>query len=92
MAGKSKQVQWIVGIGAVVFIGVLIVSSFHQTKVEYEVCVDFKGGSHCATATGSTAEEVTRAAHDIDCEFLTHGRDEVMVCGSIAATSTRQIH
>jgi hypothetical protein len=91
MAGKTRQVRWIIGIGAIVFVGILIASSFHQTKIEYEVCVNFKGGSHCATATGSTEEEAIRTSHDIDCEFLAQGRDEIMACGEIAARSARKI-
>ncbi|MFZ0739442.1 MAG: hypothetical protein WA002_09600 [Candidatus Acidiferrales bacterium] len=91
MAGKSNQVRWIVAVAAILFIGVLIRSSLHQTQLKYEVCVNFKGGSHCATATGSTLEEAVRGAHDIDCEFLAQGRDEIMVCSDTESSSVRQI-
>ena len=41
MANKSKQVRWITISGGVLFVGILIWSSFRQTQVTYEVCTTF---------------------------------------------------
>jgi hypothetical protein len=79
-ANKSAQFTWIVVIGAIIFVGVLVYSSFQQTRQRYEVCVTFKGGSHCATAAGSSYDQAVRSAQAIDCQLLTNGRDENMVC------------
>ena len=80
MAKKSNQMRWIIVIGALVLFGVLIYSSFQQTRQRYEVCVSFKGATHCATAAGSSYEQAVRSAQEIDCELLANGRDENMVC------------
>jgi hypothetical protein len=77
---KSHQVRWIVALAVVVLVGVLLYSSFEQTRERYEVCVTFNGASHCATASGSTQDQAVRSAQEIDCEMLTTGRDENMVC------------
>jgi hypothetical protein len=77
---KSHQIRWIVAVAMVVLVGVLLYSSVAQTRERYEVCVTFKGASHCATASGSTEDQAVRSAQEIDCELLTSGRDENMVC------------
>jgi hypothetical protein len=91
MAKKSNQVGWIVALGAVVLVGVLLYSTLQQTHDRYEVCMTFKGGSHCSTAEGSTSDQAIRSAQEIDCELLSNGRDENMVCLASAPASVRAI-
>jgi hypothetical protein len=91
MAKKSTQIRWIVALGAVVLIGVLAYSSFQQTREQYEVCMSFKGASHCATAAGSTYDQAVRSAQEIDCELLSNGRDENMVCLANPVASVRSV-
>ena len=88
---RSKQVRWIVAIGGIVLIGILIHSSYEQTHIKYEVCMTFKGASHCSTATGATAEEAIRSAQGIDCELITNGRDELIACTDMSPTSVREV-
>jgi hypothetical protein len=80
MAGKSKQLAWIIGLGAALFIGILAYSSFQATRDQYEVCMTFNGSSHCASASGTNYQEAVRSAQQIDCELLANGRDQNMVC------------
>lgn len=89
MAQKSRGVQWIIGAGAIALVGVLTYSSLEQMRERYEVCVTFKGGSHCATAAGSNYIQAVRSAQEIDCQLLTNGRDENMVCLGTEPTSIR---
>ena len=70
----------IIALGAVALFAYLVYASFQQTRVKYEVCMEFKGATHCATATGSNSDEAIHSAHAIDCQLLTNGRDELMVC------------
>lgn len=91
MAISRTQLRWLMVGGAAVLLAVLISSTLHQTRLKYEVCMNFKGASHCATAQGSTSEEAIRTARDIDCELLSNGRDENVVCGSSEPASVRQI-
>ncbi|HEY6902854.1 MAG TPA: hypothetical protein VI216_01005 [Candidatus Acidoferrales bacterium] len=91
MAKKSNQTRWIIALGALVLFGVLIYSSFQQTRQRYEVCVSFKGSTHCATAAGSSYEQAVRSAQEIDCELLANGRDENMVCLGSPPASVRAL-
>jgi len=80
MAKKSNQVRWLIALGAIVLVGVLVYSTMQQTSQRYEVCVTFKNSTHCATAAGSSYDQAVRSAQEIDCQLLTNGRDENMVC------------
>jgi hypothetical protein len=91
MAKRSNQVRWIIALAVVALLAVLVYSSFQQTRKRYEVCVTFKGGTHCATAAGSAYAQATRSAQEIDCEFLARGRDETMVCLDATPASVRSV-
>jgi hypothetical protein len=91
MAKRSNQVRWIMALGAIALVGVLVYSSFQQTHERYEVCVSFKGATHCATAAGATYEQAVRSAQEIDCQLLANGRDENMVCLDAQPLSIRPI-
>ena len=89
MAQKKNQMRWIIALGAVALIGILTYSTLQQTKEQYEVCVNFKGATHCSTATGSTYDQAVRSAQEIDCQLLSNGRDENMVCLANPPSSVR---
>jgi hypothetical protein len=91
VAKKSNQVRWIIALGIVVLLGILIHSTFQATHSEYEVCMAFKGSSHCASATGATQSEAIRSAQTIDCQMLANGRDETMVCLDSPLASVREL-
>jgi hypothetical protein len=91
MADRKIQVRVISIVGAIVLLGVLLYSSRQQTQNKYEVCVTFKGAMHCATASGATSAEAIRSAQDIDCEMLSNGRDENMVCLDSPPSSVRPV-
>lgn len=91
MADRKIQVRVISIVGAIVLLGVLLYSSRQQTQNKYEVCVTFKGAMHCATASGATSAEAIRSAQDIDCEMLSNGRDENMVCLDSPPSSVRSV-
>lgn len=91
MAKKSNTMWWVIALAGIFFVGVLTYSTMQETKQQYEVCVNFKGGSHCASASGANYEQAVRSAQEIDCQLLTNGRDENMVCIASPAASVRQI-
>jgi hypothetical protein len=86
---QSSNVKLLILVGAVVLVGVLIYSSLEQERYRYEVCMNFRGNAHCATAAGATAEDAIRSARDIDCSQLANGRDENMVCLATEPTQVR---
>jgi hypothetical protein len=91
MAKKPNPVRWIVALGALALVGVLAYSTVQQTHERYEVCVQFRGGTHCATATGSNYDQAVRSAQEIDCQLLSNGRDENMVCLASPPASVRSV-
>lgn len=91
MANKSKQLGWIIGLGAVLFIIILLHSSFQATRDRYEVCMTFNGNSHCASASGTNYQEAVRSAQQIDCELLANGRSQNMVCLDQQPASIRRV-
>jgi hypothetical protein len=88
----KTQLRWLMVAAAAVLLAVLISSTLHQTRLKYEVCVTFNGGSHCATAEGARPEEAIRSARDIDCQLLSNGRDENVRCMGAEPTSVRELH
>jgi hypothetical protein len=91
MEKKPAHIRWIIGLGAVGFLAVLIYSSVQQARERYEVCMTFKGATHCATAAGSSYDDAVRSAQGIDCEMLANGRDENVVCLDQPPVSVRRI-
>ncbi len=90
MAERQKvPTRWIIAIGALIFIFAIVHSTFQQTRLEYQVCMNFGGGAHCATAKGATADEAIRSAKNIDCGLLANGRDANIECIGAPATVTR---
>ena len=59
MVKKPNQIRWIIALGVVVLLAILIRSTLQATHAEYEVCMAFKGGSHCASATGASQGEAS---------------------------------
>ena len=89
MAKKLNSLRWIMVAGGIAFLGILIYLSMRQAQQEYEVCMAFKGGTHCAKASGPTRDAAVRSAQEIDCQMLATGRDEAMVCLSQGPASVR---
>jgi hypothetical protein len=91
MAKKPNQIGWIIALGAIALVCILAYSTMQQTHERFEVCMQFKGGSHCATASGSSQDQAIRSAQEIDCQLLANGRDENMVCLANSPASVRHV-
>ncbi len=76
----SAKFKWTIALLVLVFLTVIVYSSFQATRVRYQVCVTFGGSTHCSVAEGRTAQEAIRSAQEIDCGLLSHDRDQLMVC------------
>jgi hypothetical protein len=78
----------VLGIGFVVLVLVFLVySSMHIVKYRVEVCVAFKGGHDCRTASADTEEHARRSAQSNACALLVSGVTEVMQCEQATPTS-----
>jgi hypothetical protein len=88
---KRVNLKWFIALGGAVFIALLVYSSFQQSVVRYEVCVEFHGSSHCAQASGAKPSDAIRSAQEIDCQMLANGRNENMACLDTQPSSVRAI-
>jgi hypothetical protein len=78
-----------VALAAVALFGFIVYSTFQQSAETWEVCVNYKGRGHCASASGRTREEAVAAAHQIGCSLITSGRDENMACLDLPPVSVK---
>jgi len=79
-------------IGVVFVIGLLaflIYSSMHIAKYRVEVCVAFKGGTQCRTASADSQEHALRSAQNNACGLLVSGVTETMQCEHVEPTSVK---
>lgn len=82
--------RWIMILGGIALVVALAYFSMQQTQHRSEVCMTFRGASHCATAAGATQDQAVRSAQEIDCSMLASGRDENMVCLDTPPSSVRE--
>ena len=87
----SKQVKIGIGVAVAVLLGVIVYSTMQQAAHKVEVCVNYRGRAHCATAAGETREAAVAAGQQIGCSLVTNGRDENMACLASAPTSVKDM-
>jgi hypothetical protein len=78
----STRIKLAIAAFVLIFIGVIVYSSYQATGNRYRVCVTLNGRTHCAVAQGRTPQEAITSAQQIDCGLLSNSRDELMVCSS----------
>ncbi|HEV2306777.1 MAG TPA: hypothetical protein VGR93_14760 [Candidatus Acidoferrales bacterium] len=90
-AARRVNMKWYIVIAGAIFFVLLVYSSFHQSVFQVEACVDFRGRSHCAQASGRTQAAAIRSAEEIDCQLIADGRDENIACLDQQPSSVRNI-
>jgi preprotein translocase subunit SecF len=66
----------------VAIVAVFFYMTAARASEECTVCIEFQGGSNCATAAGRTAAEATETAHNTACGPLVRGMNESIACGN----------
>ena len=64
------------------FVGYLLWSTLASQRSECRVCVAFKNGRNCATASAASRSEATRNAQTTACGVLAQGMNETIACGN----------
>lgn len=62
------------------FVAFLAWSTLSAQKAECEVCVEFKGGRNCATASHENEAEAARSAQTTACGPLAKGMNDAIAC------------
>jgi hypothetical protein len=83
MKSTRSLVFWVVAAG---FVAYLLYATLRTQQVTCEVCMTFRGGSRCATASGPDREAASETAQTAACGPLASGMDETIACGRTAPT------
>jgi hypothetical protein len=67
---------------ALAFIGYLLWATIASQAAECHVCMSFRGGRNCATASAATPTEAARSARTTACGTLAQGMDASIACGN----------
>ena len=75
-----KKTVWLAIAFAVVVVGFVVLTTFHQDRVRCEVCVTFNGRKDCRVASATTQDLAVRAAVTNACAQLASGVSETTQC------------
>lgn len=79
----------IIGLGIVLFLGLLVYSSMNLTTHRVEVCMTFQGRTQCRTASGKTQAEAARTATENACALISSGMTDSIACQNTPPNSTK---
>ncbi len=68
----------------------IVYSSMGLRQFTYEVCMEFRGRSNCAVASGTTKEEAIRTATDTACATISAGMTDSIQCSRTPPASVTQ--
>jgi hypothetical protein len=66
----------------VAFFAFLLWRTLASQAAECRVCVAFRGGQNCATASAATAKDANRNAQTTACGPLASGMNDAIACGN----------
>jgi len=73
----------------IAFVAAVIWSAFQATRVQCEVCVDYKGRSACSTAQAADVAQAEAQALSGACSQVTGGVTETLECDRTPPTTRR---
>ena len=85
----STTSKVLIVVGFLAVIGYIVYSSLRLNKFSCEVCMEFRGGKACRTASADTREEAVRTAIDNACAQLVSGMTDSMACTQTPPKSIR---
>ncbi len=90
MAAGSRRARvwggWLIGAA---FLAALVWSTFSQSGVECEACVEFGGAELCRSVAAATADEAARQAQATACAILSQGVTQGLQCDRTPPRSLR---
>jgi hypothetical protein len=76
----SNQMKLGVAVAGAALLLLILWNTLQLSDYEYEVCMEFRGRSRCATAAAPNPEEAIRTGQQMACALITSGRDENILC------------
>jgi hypothetical protein len=77
----SRLGKIVVPLSFLLFIGYVVYNSMRLDLFSCEVCMEFGGGTKCASASGTTQMEARGTAINVACAALASGVTASMACG-----------
>lgn len=75
----------------ILVLGVIVWSSFNMSQVKVKACMQYQGNTNCATASGPTREDATRAAITTACATISGGVTGTIGCEGSKPVSIEEI-
>jgi hypothetical protein len=75
-----KKTVWLAILFGVLVVGYVMISSFSHKAYRCRVCMTYKGGNDCRTASADKREEALRAATTNACALIASGVIESSQC------------
>lgn len=72
-------------------LGAIVYWSMGLGQFTFEVCMEYKGRTNCATASGTTKEEAVRTATDTACATISAGMTESIQCSRTPPSRVTQV-
>jgi hypothetical protein len=69
------------------FVAYIVWSTFASQAAECRVCVAFRGGQNCATASAATKKDASRNAQTTACGPLAPGMNDAIACSNAVPIS-----
>ena len=73
----------------IAFVAAVIWAAFEATRVQCEVCVEYKGRQACSTAQAADVLQAEAQAHSSACSQITGGVTETLECDRTPASLRR---
>ena len=84
-----KKTVWLAIAFAIVVVAFVVVSTFQQDRVRYQVCITFNGRTDCRIASATSPEGAVRAATTNACAQLASGVTETTQCEATRPDSVK---
>lgn len=79
---RSRRVVLVATILGLLIVAFVVYSSTRLSLVSCEVCIAYKGGRECRTASGTEREQSVRTATDNACAVLASGMADGIQCSN----------
>jgi len=80
-----------IAIGVIVFIGMVVYSTFGLRRHRVEVCMEFNGRTNCRTAAGETPDRARTAAIQNACALIASGVGDSIACQNRQPVSMKNL-
>lgn len=83
------RLQWLVAVFVVVFLSLVVYSTFRGPRFRAEVCMAYQGKSACRTVSAKSEQAARRAGSENACAEISSGVTDTIRCEQSEPVSVR---